>query len=73
MSAFIAARRVLSPGFFERQPARLPQPFTPKKPYRHRSVLTKQRTRLTKLCTRIWRKTPLFFFEDHQEKIAENL
>lgn len=71
-SAFIAARGVLSPGFFERQPAPAQRSSTPEKPYRQRSLLTKQRTRLTRLRTRILRKTPLFFFEEYQEKLAEN-
>ena len=71
-SAFIAARQVLSPGFFERQPIPIKQPSTPEKPYRQRSLLTKQRTRLTRLRTRILSKTPLFFFEQYQAKLVEN-
>ena len=71
-SAFIAARKVLSPGFFERQPIPLKPPSTPEKPYRQRSLLTKQRTRLTRLRTRILSKTPLFFFEQYQAKLVEN-
>jgi hypothetical protein len=72
-SAFIAARKVLSPGLFEKQPVQEPQrPSEPCKPYRQQSLLTKQRTRLTRLRTRILRKTPLFFFEQYQEKLAEN-
>jgi hypothetical protein len=39
---------------------------------RQRSLLTKQRTRLTRLRTRILRQAPLFFFEQLQEKLAEN-
>jgi hypothetical protein len=72
-SAFIAARKVLSPGFFEQQ--RVPEPPRTSeacKPYRQQSLLTKQRTRLTRLRSRILRKTPLFFFEQYQEKLAEN-
>ena len=71
-SAFIAARQVLSPGFFERQPIPIKPPSTPEKPYRQRSLLTKQRTRLTRLRTRILSKTPLFFFEQYQAKLVEN-
>jgi hypothetical protein len=71
-SAFIAARKVLSPGFFERQPIPINQPRAPEKPYRQRSLLTKQRTRLSRLRTRILRQAPLFFFEQYQEKLALN-
>ena len=72
-SAFIAARRVLSPSFFEQPTASAQlQSSQLEKPYKQRSQLTKQRTRLTRLRTRIWRKTPLLFFEQYQEKIAEN-
>lgn len=71
-SAFIAARSILSPGFFERAIVQKQPPSIPEKPYRQRSQLTKQRTRLARLRTRILRKTPLFFFEELQQKIAEN-
>ena len=71
-SAFIAARKVLSPGFSEQRAVLAPQPSAPEKPYRQRSPLTKQRTRLTRLRTRILRQAPLFFFEQYQAKIAEN-
>ena len=71
--AFIAARKVLSPGFLEKPPAltRL-QSTEPQKPYKQRSLLTKQRTRATRLKMRILRKTPLFFFEQYQQAIVEN-
>lgn len=71
-SAFIAARQVLLPGFFERQPLPIQQLSSPEKPYRQQSLLTKQRTRLTRLRTRILYKTPLFFFEEYQQKLIEN-
>ena len=71
-TAFIAARKVLSPGFFEQRPVPAPQPGAPEKPYRQRSLLTNQRTRLTRLRTRILRQAPLFFFEQYQAKLAEN-
>ena len=72
-SAFIAARQILSPGFYTQPPAPSPQPSSePQKPYRQRSLLTKQRTRLTRAKTRILRKTPLFFFDEYQKKIAGN-
>ena len=71
-SAFIAARKVLSPGFPERRSVPAPQPSAPEKPYRQRSLLTKQRTRLTRLRTRILRQAPLFFFEQYQAKLIEN-
>jgi hypothetical protein len=72
-SAFIAARKVLSPSFLEQQLVRDPQRSSdPCKPYRQQSLLTKQRTRLTRLRSRILHKTPLFFFEQYQEKLAEN-
>ncbi len=71
-SAFIAARQILSPGFFERQPLPTQQLSAPEKPYRQQSPLTKQRTRLTRLRTRILYKTPLFFFEEYQQKLTEN-
>ena len=72
-SAFIAARKVLSPGFFEQPsvPAQL-RHSAPEKPYRQQSLLTKQRTRLTRLRSRILRSTPLFFFEQYQAKLTEN-
>ena len=72
-SAFIAARKVLSPGFYEPQPVSEHLcSSTPQKPYRQQSLLTKQRTRLTRLRTRLLIKTPLFFFEAYQEKLSEN-
>ncbi len=71
-SAFIAARKVLSPGFFEQPPVEAQQPSVPEKPYRQQSQLTKQRTRLTRLRTRILCKTPLLFFEEYQQKLTEN-
>ena len=72
-SAFIAARQILSPGFYSQPPAPLPQPSSEsQKPYRQRSTLTKQRTRLRRAKTRILQKTPLFFFDEYQQKIAEN-
>lgn len=72
-SAFIAARKILTPSFFEEQlsPAQLRQ-SEPQKPYKQKPLLTRQRTRLTRLKTRILRKTPLFFFEQYQQKITEN-
>lgn len=73
MPAFMAAQKVLSPGFFEQPPAcQLRRPGNPEKPYKQRSLLTKQRTRLTRLRTRILRKTPLFFFDQYPQKLAEN-
>ena len=71
--AFIAARKVLTPSFYEQQqqPIRR-QSNQSQKPYRQRSELTKQRLRLTRLRTRILRKTPLLFCEEYQEKVAEN-
>ena len=70
-SAFIAARKVLSPGFYESQPVSEHLcSSTPQKPYRQQSLLTKQRTRLTRLRTRLMSKTPLFFFEAYQEKLS---
>lgn len=71
-SAFIAARQILSPGFFKQRPVPAPQYTTPEKLYRQQSQLTKQRTRLTRLRTRILRKTPLFFYEEYQQKLVEN-
>ena len=72
-SAFIAARKVLSPGFFDQPLAQTRSPASaPEPPYRQQPLLTKQRTRLTRLRTRILRKTPLFFFEQIQAKLAEN-
>lgn len=71
-SAFVAARRILSPGFLERAVLQEQLPSIPEKPYRQRSQLTKQRTRLTRLRTRILCKTPLFFFEEFQQKVAKN-
>ena len=69
-SVFIAARKILSPGFFEQPPAQTRSPASaPEPPYRQQPLLTKQRTRLR---TRILRKTPLFFFEQTQAKLAEN-
>lgn len=72
LSAFVAARKVLSPGFFDKPLVPAPQHSVTKKPYRQRSLLTKQRTRLTRLRSRILRKSPLFFFEQFQEKLAAN-
>lgn len=71
-SAFIAARRVLSPGFFEQAVFKEQLPIASEKPYRQRSPLTKQRTRLTRLRTRVLSNTPLFFFDELQQKVAEN-
>ncbi|CAN5656344.1 hypothetical protein BH23CYA1_BH23CYA1_16710 [soil metagenome] len=71
-SAFIAARKVLSPGFFKQRPVPAQRPSAPEQPYRQRPLLTKQRTRLTRLRTRILRQAPLFFFEQYQEKLVEN-
>jgi hypothetical protein len=69
-SAFIAARKVLSPGFYEPQPvSEHLRSSAPQKPYRQQSLLTKQRTRLTRLRTRLLSKTPLFFFEAYQETL----
>ena len=72
-AAFVAARKVLSPGFFERPlvPQRQ-RPTVPEKPYRRRSLLTRQRTRLTRLKSRLLKQLPLFFFEVYQQKIVEN-
>jgi hypothetical protein len=72
-SAFIAARKVLSLGFYEQQPvSEYLRSSEPQKPYGQQSLLTKQRTRLTRLRSRILSKMPLFFFEQYQEKLAEN-
>lgn len=71
-TAFIAARKVLSPGFLEQRSVPAPQPGAPEKPYRQQSLTTKQRTRLTRLRTRILRQAPLFFFEQYQAKLVEN-
>lgn len=71
-SAFIAARKILSSGFYEPRSVPAERPSAPEKPYRQRSLLTKQRTRLTRLRTRILHQTPLFFFEQYQAKVAEN-
>ena len=62
-----------SPGFFDQQPEieRL-RYGKPQKPYRQKSLVTKQRIRLTRLRTRILRKTSLFFFTQYQQKLAEN-
>lgn len=72
-SAFIAARKVLSPGFYEQQPAsEYLRSSEPQKPYRQQSLLTRQRNRVSRLRTRLLRKTPLFFFEEYQDKLSEN-
>ena len=70
-SAFIAARKVLSPGSDEPQPvSEHLRSSEPLKPYRQQSLLTKRRTRLTRLRTRLWRKTPLFLFQAYQEELS---
>ena len=72
-SAFIAARKILSPEFYQQQPvSEHLRSSEPQKPYRQRSLLTKQRTRLTRLRARILRQAPLFFFEQYQAKLVEN-
>ncbi|NJM99928.1 MAG: hypothetical protein HC800_24810 [Phormidesmis sp. RL_2_1] len=71
-SAFIAARKVLSSGFYEPRSLPAERPSAPEKPYRQRSLLTKQRTRLSRLRSRILHQAPLFFFEHYQAKVAEN-
>lgn len=72
-SAFVTARKIPTLSFFEEQlsPAQLRQ-SEPQKPYKQKPLLTRQRTRLIRLKTHILRKTPLFFFEQYQQKIIEN-
>jgi hypothetical protein len=71
-SAFIVARKLLSPGFHKQRSALAQRSSASEKPYRKRSQFTKQRTRLTRVRTRILRQALLFFFEQFQEKLAEN-
>lgn len=70
---FITIHKILSSGFFDRQPdlERL-RHGEPQKPYRQKSLLTKQCTRLTQLRTRILAKIYLLFFEQYQQKLVEN-